>query len=98
MASITLLNEGDVEEEIFFKSGQRYDFVIKDGDQEVWRWSEGKMFTMATGTVTLEPGEKISYVERLASDNLSTGEYKLVGIVTGSPEYRESRVVLFRNK
>jgi len=44
--------------ELFFPSGQRYDFVVRNEQgQEVWRWSADKAFTMVIGTEQLKPGE-----------------------------------------
>ncbi len=89
-AKITLVNEGDVEEEIFFNNGQRYDFILKRGRKNIWQWSEDRVFIMATGTVNLEPGEEKSYESELETEDLSPGEYELIGMITGKPEFRES--------
>ncbi len=44
--------------QITFRSGQRYDFVVKTRDgKKIWRWSDDRMFTMAIGSRTLAPGE-----------------------------------------
>jgi hypothetical protein len=45
-----------------FSSGQRYDFMVLDGQgREVWRWSADKMFTQALGTEVLAPGQGLQY-------------------------------------
>lgn len=56
---LTAGNEGDDAVTLSFRDAQRAEFVATD-DQEVWRWSDGRMFTMATGSETLEPGEDVS--------------------------------------
>jgi len=94
-ATLSLVNDGSVEEEIFFNNGQRYDFILKKGTEEVWRWSKGKMFIMATGTVNLAPGEERSYTEKLEPEDLDLGEYELIGIITGEPEFRDSCSINF---
>lgn len=90
LASLTIANEGDALEEIFFNSGQRYDFVIKDGDREIWRWSEGKIFSMDIGKIRLQPHEKVTFTAEFVPENLRPGTYTITGIVTGTPEYRKS--------
>ncbi|MEF8874588.1 MAG: BsuPI-related putative proteinase inhibitor [Candidatus Thermoplasmatota archaeon] len=94
-AAITLVNKGDVEEEIFFNNSQRHDFVIKRENDEIWRWSKGRAFLMATGTVRLDPGEERSYTEKLNPGDLPSGEYELVGIITGEPGFRTSISIVF---
>lgn len=38
-------------------SGQRFDFEVLRGSEVVWNWAHGRMFTMAIGSVTLQPGQ-----------------------------------------
>lgn len=38
-------------------SGQRFDFEVLKGKEVVWNWAHGRMFTMAIGSVTLQPGQ-----------------------------------------
>lgn len=41
--------------EIHFPDGQTHDFVVSDSTgKEVWRWSEGRMFTQAMRSKTLK--------------------------------------------
>ena len=66
-----------------FSSGQRFDVVIEDdGGNEVWRWSAGKMFTMALGQETLGPGNPRLIYETEYADRLEPGRYKIIGILT----------------
>jgi hypothetical protein len=45
-----------------FASGQKFDFLICDADDRlVWRWSEGKFFTMALTELTIGPGESKTF-------------------------------------
>ena len=46
-----------------FSSGQSYDFSVRDGATEVWRWSGEMMFTQALRAETLAPGETRSWSE-----------------------------------
>jgi len=97
-ATLSLVNDGDIEEEIFFNNGQRYDFILKKGTEGVWRWSKGKVFIMAIGTVNLAPGEERSYTENLGPGNLDPGGYELIGIITGEPEFRDSCFINFLDR
>lgn len=59
--SFTVTN-GDTEPvELTFRSGLIVDFAVFDNSEEIWRWSDGQMFTQALVTETLAPGE--SFVE-----------------------------------
>jgi hypothetical protein len=45
-----------------FASGQEFDFMIFDeNNQLVWRWSEGKFFIMILTELTLAPGESKTF-------------------------------------
>ncbi len=73
-----IFNYTDTSVTFAFNSGKRYDFIIEDRDgEEVWRWSDGKMFTQALGEESLEPrGPPLSYKVRIAPDLLS-GTYTI---------------------
>lgn len=59
---IQLLNQTDSKHEVTFNSGQKFDVFVEDqSGQELYRYSEGKMFTQAIEKVVLKGGEKISW-------------------------------------
>ena len=48
-----------------FPSGQRYDFAAYDAAGEgLWRWSANRVFAMSFASLTLAPGEALTYEER----------------------------------
>jgi hypothetical protein len=50
--------------ELTFRDGCRADFAVRDeGGEEVWRWSEGRMFAQAIDHARLEPGEEAVFEE-----------------------------------
>ena len=60
--SLTATNTGGAAVSVTFTSGQRFDLVIRRprGDA-VWRWSHDKAFIQVIQTVTLQPGESLSF-------------------------------------
>lgn len=58
---LQVTNTGDSPVELTFPSGQSFDFVVLDGEREVWRWSAERMFTQALRTETLPAGETRAY-------------------------------------
>lgn len=61
--SLTVANTGDDTRMLTFRSGQRAEFVAErqaDGEA-VWRYSDGRMFTMALEEDSLRPGEESTY-------------------------------------
>lgn len=56
---MSLENKNDEPIDISFSSGQQFEIVVKDktSGNEVYRFSDGKMFTMALITETLQPGD-----------------------------------------
>lgn len=78
--------------ELTFPSGQTHDFAILDaGGREVWRWSEGRMFTQALQTRQLGKGETVSYEDEWNVD-LPSGRYIAVAMLTSDNHPVESRV------
>lgn len=57
-----ITNNANKRLELTFPSGQTHDIVVLDGEgREVWRWSEGRMFTQALQNHVLESDETLSY-------------------------------------
>lgn len=51
--------------ELRFPSGQTHEFVVVDSSgREVWRWSEGRLFTQSLQTKLLGARETLSFVDR----------------------------------
>ncbi len=76
-ARITLRNTTAQPLELVFPSGQDFDIVIRnEAGQQVWRWSDGRAFTLAIRTVSFT-GER-HWVEGIRLD-LPPGNYTAVG-------------------
>ncbi len=59
-----LTHVGDGQVSLRFRNGQRIDVVVTGpDDRAVWRASEGRMYTMALGFVTLDAGETVTFDE-----------------------------------
>jgi uncharacterized protein YndB with AHSA1/START domain len=67
---------------LYFNSGQSYDLYLFRDNDEIWRWSEGKFFTMAIVSREIEPGEKLSYEVEIPVSGLEVGQYILTGELT----------------
>jgi len=92
--AMTVRNDGDGPETLRFRTGQRADFAAYrldgedgtdeedggEGDDPVWRYGTGRMFTQVLGSETLEPSESTTY-EATWGDP-PPGRYRIVGEVT----------------
>ncbi|MCC5909167.1 MAG: S-layer homology domain-containing protein [Clostridiaceae bacterium] len=59
-----LVNQQEVAKEVTFSSGQQYEItIVNDDNQEVYRYSDDKFFTMALITKSLEAGDSIQWQE-----------------------------------
>lgn len=82
-AYITLTNQTAEPIELTFNSGQLFDIYLYDSnDNLVNQWSNGRMFTQAFQTITLEPGQKKRFGDSigltdLEGNQLDIGSYKL---------------------
>jgi hypothetical protein len=72
----TVRNDGDEPVDLQFADALEADFVALDGDREVWRFSEGRMFAQALGSATVAPGEAETYAA--SWDDPDPGEYAAV--------------------
>jgi hypothetical protein len=54
-------NRDDEPAELQFRTGQAAEFVVTDDDGEVWRWSDGRVFTQALRRETLGPGDSVMH-------------------------------------
>lgn len=69
----TVTNTGDEARELRFRSGQAAEFVVLDDGREVWRWSDGRLFTQALWSESLALGEAVTYEATWADP--APGEY-----------------------
>lgn len=67
-----------------FSSGQSYDFVVRQGEREVWRWSADRMFTQALRSETLGAGETLSY-QAVWHPADTHGDFTVTGMLTVLP-------------
>jgi hypothetical protein len=96
-ARLSLRNTTDQPVTLSFSSGQRYDLELRDErGNVVYRWSDGRAFTMVMGEENFGPGEKnYVVVVRLADKQgqpLAPGKYTAVGWITtsGQQPYKAS--------
>lgn len=97
-ARLVVRVEGDGAARLQFRSGQRFDLIIRRQGILVWRWSHDKAFTQAVEEVTLRPGETLTF--RAAWDQLDLqgrridpGEYEAQAIFLGrTPEVPASGI------
>lgn len=68
-----------------FGSGQKYDLYLLQDGEEIWRWSDGRFFTMALVQTELEADESLEYDLELGAE-LETGSYILSGELATIPE------------
>ena len=76
-------NAGNTPVDLTFSSGQRGDVTLSQGEVAKYRWSDGKAFTEAIETVTIQPGTSMPVVlnDVLA---LPPGDYDVTAVVTAS--------------
>jgi hypothetical protein len=90
--SLHLTNGSSRKLELRFPSGQTHDFVVLDSiGREVWRWSEGRLFTQTLQTKSVGRGETISYSDRWEPKG-QRGTFTAVGTLRSSTHPVESRV------
>jgi hypothetical protein len=60
----TVANVSDEAVELTFRDSGRADFaVLRDDGEEVWRWSDGRMFMQVVQYSDLQPGQEATFTE-----------------------------------
>jgi len=78
--------------ELRFPDGQTHDFVVKDfAGKEIWRWSEGRMFTSAMRSETLK-GKGETMFEESWDTQGQHGSFTAVAILRSNNFPIETRV------
>jgi hypothetical protein len=80
-----------------FPTAQRFDFIVRQGKQVIWQWSNGKMFAQVIGRLSVGPGDSVSYEYRWdqkLSDgsNPDLGPYTIQGVLTTLPKVTSSEM------
>ena len=79
--TVKIFNYTEEDIVFYFNTSQRYDFIIEDEEgNEVWRWSQDMMFTMALGEKTLGPTNTEVIYTTEYTNKLIPGYYKIIGV------------------
>ncbi|MGH7909209.1 MAG: BsuPI-related putative proteinase inhibitor [Thermodesulfobacteriota bacterium] len=89
--TLTVTNKSKETFHYSFRSSQVYDFVVKEDNKEIWRWSTDKVFAQVIIEFTLAPGKSESFEESWEQvdnegKNVSAGKYQVIGILATRPE------------
>lgn len=85
----TVENVGDDPEELTFRSALKADFAVLDGDDEVWRASDGQMFAQMLQTETLDAGDSETFAGAWADPD--PGDHTAVATLNTSGDDAEAR-------
>ena len=78
--------------ELLFPTGQTHEIVVVDsGGREVWRWSEGRMFTQALQNRILESNATLSW-EAAWRSKVPPGRYVAIASLLSENKPLEERV------
>jgi len=81
MMTLKVFNYTEEDVVFYFNTSKRYDFIIEDEEgNEIWRWSEGRMFAQMLGEEILGPSNpEVTYTAEYRN-KLSPSYYKITGI------------------
>ena len=97
-ARLALENSSGAPFRMTFNSGQQFDAVIRNpAGEEVWRWSDGKAFTEAIETVTIEGVRVWVFEKSLGEDGeaWAPGIYSLEAEITNAGARRFGAMIGF---
>lgn len=87
---LTVTNRAPRPLTLHFSTAQKYDFVVKKQEIEVWRRSIGRMFAMMLTDVTLKSNQSLVYEESwqqkdAEGNHVPPGKYEVIGLLTSYP-------------
>ena len=78
--------------ELRFRNGQTHDFIVLDeSGKQVWRWSEGRMFTQAYQNKLIKSKDNAVFTDRWSGLN-AHGKFTAVAILPSENHPVEQRV------
>jgi Intracellular proteinase inhibitor len=96
--ALNVVNNTKKNVELDFPTGQTHDFVVIDSvGREMWRWSEGRMFTQALRNKLLGRGESLEIAETMKrAKPLPAGRYTARALLTSRnyPITREAEFIV----
>ncbi|MGM0598886.1 MAG: BsuPI-related putative proteinase inhibitor [Candidatus Rifleibacteriota bacterium] len=90
--TIQIRNRTDKTIDIFYPTGQRWDYAIFHHDTQIYRWSQGLEWAEAPHSVPLRPGKPIKHkmswrsIDRLGRP-LPVSRYRFTGMVMTKPRH-----------
>jgi len=89
--ALHVMNEGDKKVELNFASGKTHDIEVLDASgKQVWRWSDGRMFTSAYQNRVLRSDDTLSFSESMPAP--ASGRYIAVVRLVSQNYPQEKRV------
>jgi hypothetical protein len=90
--ALRITNSTEKQLEINFPAGQTHDFRVVDSTgREVWRWSEGRMFTQSLQNRLLGAGETLTFEEQWSAADVH-GTLTAIATLKSSNHPVETRV------
>lgn len=87
--TLTVTNAGDDPITANFSDGCRADVAVLEDETEVWRYTDGMMFTQVLGEERFDPGESRTF--DLEWSDPQPGAYTAVGDLTARNQSCEAR-------
>ncbi len=79
----------------YFNTAQRYNFIIKDEEgNEIWRWSEGRMFAQMLEEEILGPSNSEVIYTAEYRNKLSPGYYKVTGVFIAQEKPMSGSIII----
>ena len=93
--TLKIFNYAEEDVVFHFNTSQRYDFIIEDEEgNEIWRWSEGRMFAQMLGEETLGSANPEIIYKAEYKGKLSSGFYKVTGILVAQEKLMSGSIII----
>ncbi|MGH8989953.1 MAG: BsuPI-related putative proteinase inhibitor [Acidimicrobiia bacterium] len=89
--SLRVRNDGAEPVTLTFPSGKRGDVVLEAEGNEVYRWSDERVFTEAVTQQELAPGQEVEYPLEEPSLGVEPGDYDLIATLAAEPQVEPDR-------
>ena len=93
--TVVVTNDTSDDLELTFPTGQRADIILSQGDETVYKWSRGQMFTQMVSHLRIPAGGKKTFTLDEPGLDVDPGKYTLSAVVSTSNRHdlRDTREV-----
>lgn len=92
--TLRVTNTGERAARLTFPTAQEAEFLVSDGDDVVWKWSDDMVFAEVVTRRVIEPGEAVTYTVEIPGEARPDGAFDVIARLVAPGCTGEARTTL----